>query len=183
MVKSGDYKKSEIKEKVVHTLRPVYDKDSKVLILGSIPSPKSREYGFYYGHERNRFWKIMARVFEEKFPESIEEKKQFILKNKLALWDVLAECSIHGASDQSIESPVPNDISGLIKETDIGHIFTTGRKAYELYTKLSEQSTGIKAICLPSTSPANCACTEERLYEAYLVIKTAAEAENHETAS
>ncbi len=171
MVKTIEHKKCETRERVYHTLRPVYDKDSRVLILGSIPSPKSREYGFYYGHERNRFWKIMARVFDEDIPQNNEEKRQFILRNRLALWDVLAECSIHGASDQSIEDPVPNDIKKLINNTEISYIFTTGRKAYELYRRFSEEETGIKAVCLPSTSPANCACTDAKLFEAYSIIK------------
>ena len=118
---------------VYHEIPPLWAPDSRVLILGSIPSPRSRETGFYYGHPRNRFWKTVAAVFGEAVPETIEEKKALMLKHRLALWDVLQSCYIRGASDGSIKDPVPNDIRGLMEKTEISRIFTTGEKADRLY--------------------------------------------------
>lgn len=165
-------KKSEVKlEKVTHdSIKAIYQDDSEVLILGSIPSPKSREYGFYYGHPQNRFWKVMAAIYHEKEPESIEEKKQFLIRNKIALWDVLASCKIHGADDSSIIEPKANNMSKLIKNTKIKKVYTTGKKAYDLYQKLCLKETGIEAILLPSTSPANCRVSYEELLEKYQMI-------------
>ena len=172
-------KHSGTKEKsrtfVTHTFPPVYAPDSSVLILGSIPSPKSREIGFYYGHPRNRFWSVLAQVLNEPVParEDIEAKKALCLRHHIALWDVLASCYIHGADDGSIEEPVPNDIAGLLQKTQITHIFATGTKAYQLYRKYCEMKTGVEAVRLPSTSPANCAVKEEALLNAYLSIREA----------
>lgn len=143
-------------EHVTHTLSPVYDQNSKILILGSIPSPKSREVGFYYTHPQNRFWKIMAALFNEPLPSTNEERKQLVLKHHIALWDVLQECEIKGADDQSIANIVVNPIEDLLKETKITKIYTTGKKATQLYQKYCLKRTGIEAIYLPSTSPANC---------------------------
>ena len=121
--------------KVNHEFGPCVNKDSKVLILGSIPSVKSREFGFYYMHPQNRFWKIISDLFEEDFPETIDEKKDFLKRNKIALWDVLDTCEIEGSSDSSIRNPKVNDIKSIIYGTDIKHIFVTGKKAFELYKK------------------------------------------------
>ena len=156
---------------VTNTLQPVYDKDSRVLILGTIPSPKSREYGFYYGHPQNRFWKVLAALFQTDIPNDNESKKKFVLSHHIALWDVLASCTIAGASDSSIKNPVPNDIGRILSESDIRAVITTGQKAFSLYKKYCEPSTGRAAICLPSTSPANCRnCSLEDLIRAYQVI-------------
>ena len=155
---------------VTHGFGPLFQKDSKVLILGSFPSPKSREQAFYYGHPRNRFWKVMAAVLREKEPESIEEKKQMMLRNRIALWDVIEECDIRGASDSSIKNPVPTDLPRLLSETEIRRIYVTGETAFRLYQKLSRERTGIDAVRLPSTSPANCAFSLSALMEAYSVI-------------
>lgn len=156
---------------VTHTLQPVYDKDSRVLILGTIPSPKSREYGFYYGHPQNRFWKVLAALFQADIPNDNEAKRKFVLSHHIALWDVLASCTIAGASDSSIKNPVPNDIGRILSESDIRAVITTGQKAFSLYKKYCEPSTGKAAICLPSTSPANCRnCSLEDLIRAYQVI-------------
>lgn len=157
-------------ENVAHEFGPFYDKSSKVLILGSIPSPKSREQGFYYGHPRNRFWPVLAGLFEESVPETVEERKAFLTKHNIALWDVLASCQIKGADDSSIKNPEANDIGQILKAADIKAVFTTGGKASKLYEKMCLPICGVAAISLPSTSPANCACTFEKLIEAYRQI-------------
>lgn len=156
--------------KVYHTLKPIYNENSRILILGSIPSPKSREQGFYYAHPQNRFWKTLSAVIQKPIPISNEEKTEFLLKNKIALWDVISECEIVGASDSSISNPVPNDINKILKASRVKAVFTTGKKAYSLYNKLCLESTGLPALPLPSTSPANCAVHLNRLIEEYKII-------------
>ena len=111
-----------MKETIIHPFNPIYDKDSKVLVLGSIPSPKSRELGFYYGHPQNRFWKVLSKVYDEPIPNTIEEKKTFVLKHHIALWDVVHSCEIVGASDSSIRNVVSNDIENLLLKTNIKYI-------------------------------------------------------------
>lgn len=155
--------------KVYHELEPIYNEKSKVLILGTMPSPKSREIGFYYGHPQNRFWKVLSLIFDVSF-ETKEEKIQFLLNKHIALWDVVSSCTIEGASDSTISDVVPNDIASLLDKTQISSIFTTGKKADALYQKYIYPKTHIKSICLPSTSPANCAVKEETLIEAYQSI-------------
>lgn len=157
-------------EHVTHDFQPIYNEDSKILMLGTMPSPKSREIGFYYGHPRNRFWKVVSDVCGEMLPETKEEKIAFALRNKIAVWDVLAGCEIKGAEDASIKNPVANDMSMILKEADIKAVFATGQKAAKLYKKYCQKQTGIEIICLPSTSPANCSVTYEKLFEAYKVI-------------
>lgn len=142
--------------KVNHELEPIYDKNSKILILGSIPSIKSREIGFYYSHPKNRFWKTLEQVYEEKIPNTKDDKINFLHKHHIALFDVLKSCDIDSSSDNSIKNPIPNDLVPILKETNIEFIFTTGKKAYQLYQKYCYPITKIKAIYLPSTSPANC---------------------------
>lgn len=141
---------------VEHTFEPVFDSNSKILILGTMPSPKSRENGFYYGHPQNRFWRVMAEILNEPVPENNTERKNLMLSHNIALWDVLKACTIDGADDSSIKNPVPNDIDGLVSQTQIKAIFTTGKKAYQLYNRFCADKVGINAISLPSTSPANC---------------------------
>lgn len=155
---------------VSHTLPPVYDANSIVLILGTMPSPKSREVGFYYGHPQNRFWRILPDLFEEKPLDTIAEKKAFLHRHHLALWDVLQSCTISGAEDSSIREPVANDFRQILQESAIRTIFTTGTKAASLYKKHCFAQTGIEAIALPSTSPANCRMRYEELKQAYAVI-------------
>ena len=155
---------------VTHEFPAVYDRDSRVLLLGSIPSPKSREVGFYYGHPQNRFWKVLAHVLGEALPETIPQKKAMLKKHHVALWDVLESCTIIGASDTSIENAVPNNIGELVKSSKISHIFCTGGTAYRLYQKYCAKVVGIDAEKLPSTSPANCAVSFEQLTDAYKVI-------------
>lgn len=146
-----------------HTFDPVYDAESKILILGSFPSVKSRENQFFYGHPQNRFWKVMASVLDWEIPATIEEKRAMLLKNHVAVWDVIASCSIQGSSDTSIKDVVVNDFSRILENSKIERIYVNGGKAYELYHKYAEKVTGIKAIKLPSTSPANAAWSLERL--------------------
>lgn len=155
---------------VTHEFPALFAADSRVLILGSIPSPKSREAAFYYGHPQNRFWRVMAEVLGEERPASVEEKKELMLRHRIALWDVLAECDIAGASDTSIKNPVANDMNWILKQTKIQSIYTTGATAHKLYEKLCFPECGIHAVKLPSTSPANCAVKYEQLVEAYRQI-------------
>ena len=157
--------------RVSHTFAPVYDEHSEILILGSFPSIKSRENQFYYGHPQNRFWKLLARIFGEPVPESIEEKKSLLLRHGIALWDVVFTCDIKGSSDSSIKNAVPNDFSDILKAAPIRKIYTNGGTAYKLYHKYCEKVTGFEAVKLPSTSPANCRVSYEELYEAYSVIQ------------
>ena len=155
----------------LHPIPPLYNKDSQVLILGSFPSVKSREQAFFYGHPQNRFWRVIAEVFESPQPFTVEEKKRLILSNRLALWDVIAECEITGSSDSSIKNVVPNDIGKIISDCDIKAIFVNGRTAEKYYIRYTEPIIGKKAICLPSTSPANAAWSIERLCEKWKLIR------------
>lgn len=159
-------------EKVQHPLEPVFDKNSRILILGTMPSPESRKKGFYYSHPQNRFWQVLSSVFDVSIPFSIEEKKRLVLEHGIALWDVLASCDIEGAEDSSIKNPVANDFSALLAETQIKQIYTTGEKAYKLYKKLCQSKTGIEAEKLPSTSPANrVKFPLNSLINAYMVLR------------
>lgn len=157
-------------EHIIHSIEPVFDAESRVLILGTMPSPKSREVQFYYGHPQNRFWRVLAAVLGEEVPRSVPEKKAMLLRHRIALWDVLAECEITGASDSSIRNPVANDLSVILDHAPVQAVFTTGATAWKLYTRLQKPHTGIEAVRLPSTSPANCAVKMEALTEAYKAI-------------
>lgn len=159
-------------EKVQHPLAPIYDGKSRILILGTMPSPESRKKGFYYSHPQNRFWQVLSAVFDVPLPYSIDEKKRLIFEHGIALWDVLASCDIEGADDSSIKNPVANDIKSLLQKTEISEIYTTGDKAWKLYHKLCQQETGIEALKLPSTSPANRAKYPlNSLINAYMVLR------------
>ena len=157
-------------EHIIHSIEPVFDAESRVLILGTMPSPKSREVQFYYGHPQNRFWRVLAAGLGEEVPRSVPEKKAMLLRHRIALWDVLAECEITGASDSSIRNPVANDLSVVLDHAPVQAVFTTGATAWKLYTRLQKPHTGIEAVRLPSTSPANCAVKMEALTEAYKAI-------------
>lgn len=151
--------------KVTHEFPPVYDKNSRVLILGTIPSPKSRELGFYYMHPQNRFWKMLCAVLNEEIPEDADGRRLLCLKHKIALWDVLESCGIRGAEDSSIVDAVPNDLRRITNFCQIRQIFTTGKKAHALYRKFFP---GLpEDICLPSTSPANRTISEKDMLEQY----------------
>jgi hypoxanthine-DNA glycosylase len=141
---------------LVHPFAPVYDARSKILILGSFPSPKSREFGFYYGHPQNLFWSVLARVLDTPEPARDRAAREaFLLENRIAVWDVLRACEIDGASDNSIKSPVPNTFRPLLRASEIAAIFTTGRTATDLFNALCAREAGQRARYLPSTSPAN----------------------------
>lgn len=158
--------------KVIHPLDPVYDENSKVLVLGSIPSVKSREEGFYYMHPKNRFWKTLEKVYGEKLEDGIEGKKKFLHEHHIALFDVVKSCDIESSSDSSIKNIVPNDFSIIIDSSKIDIVFTTGKKAFQLYEKYCKDITGIEAIYLPSTSPANCRKgIDEILVKEYMKIR------------
>ena len=148
-----------------HPIPPVFNADSKILILGSFPSVKSREEKFFYAHPQNRFWKVLAAVFSDAVPVSVEEKKTFLYSHGIALWDVIAYCDIEGSSDGSIRNVKANDISLVLNNCRIEKIFANGRTAEKLYQKYIEPVAGRKAVYLPSTSPANAACSLERLKE------------------
>lgn len=155
-------------EKVTHEFPPVFDKRSTVLILGTIPSPKSRELGFYYMHPQNRFWKMLCAVLNEDVPENANDRRSLCLKRGIALWDVLESCEIRGAEDSSISAAVPNDLRLITESSPIRQIFTTGKKAHALYKKFFPDLPD--DICLPSTSPANRTISEKEMLEQYKII-------------
>ena len=150
-----------------HPFPPVWCGDSRILILGSFPSVRSRQEGFYYGHPRNRFWPVLAQVFGESVPMSIEEKKDFLLRHHLALWDVLASCEIAGSSDASVRNPVPNDLCLILKHAEIAAVLCNGTLAGQVYRRFQQPLTGMEAVILPSTSPANAAWSLDKLAKAW----------------
>ena len=164
-----------IETHVTHTFEPVYDRDSRILILGSFPSVKSREIQFYYGHPQNRFWRMLAEIYKEPIPQTKEEKTEMLLQHHLALWDVIASCDIVGSSDSSIRNVQANDLNQILQQANITKILLNGGKAFELYQKYCkrEGKSGGKNDCMlteikmPSTSPANAVCNMERLIEAW----------------
>lgn len=148
---------------VTHTFQPIFDENSRILILGTMPSVKSREEGFYYGHPRNRFWQVLGVLAGEAAPQTIPEKKVFLLSHGIAIWDVLQSCDIHASSDASIRHAVPNDMRKILSVVPIPRIFANGAAAFRLYQQHCLPLTGIPAVQLPSTSPANAAFSLERL--------------------
>lgn len=152
---------------VIHTFEPVYNEESRILILGSFPSVKSRENHFYYGHPQNRFWKVLAGVIREDVPQTVEEKRDFLLRNRIAVWDVIASCDIVGSSDSSIKNVVGNDMDTILKHAPIQKICANGEKAYQLFQKYCKKEGQPELVKLPSTSPANAAWNLERLMEAW----------------
>ena len=191
-------KRNSVAETVIHQIEPVWNSESRVLLLGTMPSPASRNAGFFYMHPQNRFWKILPAVFGETltFPEkagqgkstfcvkseqftaqsesAIQERKAFLLRHNIALWDVLSSCGIRGAADATIKDAVPNDFSPLFEHSKIRRVFCTGKAAYGFWQKLCahqyEEKFGLKCECLPSTSPANAAWSLPRLIDAYKKI-------------
>lgn len=155
---------------IVHPFPPLYDENSTILILGSFPSVKSREQNFFYGHPQNRFWKVMAGVFQDEVPVTIEEKKAFLHKHHVAVWDVICSCDIVGSSDSSIKNAVPTDIRKIIEESKVSRIFANGKTSGAMYEKYQKKVTGIEAVTLPSTSPANAAFSVEKLVEKWKSI-------------
>ena len=171
LVAGGLFWRSAMEYKhVVHGFEPVFNSRSKVLILGSLPSVKSREQQFYYGHPQNRFWKVIAAITNAPVPETVEQKKDLLLSNGIAVWDVIAECDIAGSSDSSIRNVVPADITGLLENSTIAKIFTNGGTASRIYRKYQLPLTGIEPVQLPSTSPANAAWSLDRLISAWSLV-------------
>ena len=155
---------------IVHPIPPVWDENSKILILGSFPSVKSREQMFFYGHPQNRVWRVVAAVTGCDTPKTVDEKRSFLLSNNIAVWDVIASCDITGSSDSSIKNVTPNDLSPILSGAKIKAVFTNGKTAHDLYQKYLKERCGREDICLPSTSPANAAWTFDRLIAAWSVI-------------
>ena len=155
-----------MKSELVHPFPPLYDEHSRILILGSFPSVKSREQLFFYGHPQNRFWKVLAGVLD------CPVKRAMLLSHSVALWDSIARCEIEGSSDASITGVVPNDLSPIFAAADIRQVFCNGRKSHEMYRRYLEPVCARTAICLPSTSPANAAWSLERLTEAWRAALT-----------
>ncbi|MBQ8799067.1 MAG: DNA-deoxyinosine glycosylase [Lachnospiraceae bacterium] len=155
---------------IFHPISPVFDHNSKILILGSFPSVKSREAQFFYGHPQNRFWKVTSAVFGVSEPHTVEEKKAFLLSHGIAVWDVIASCDIIGSSDSSIKNVVPNDLTTILNVANIEQIFVNGKTAEKYYNKYIRNTIGRDAVCLPSTSPANAAWSLERLTEKWKQI-------------
>ena len=156
---------------VCHPFPPLYRNDSRVLILGSFPSVKSRETAFFYGHPQNRFWRVMAAVLSAPVPQTVEEKTVLMLENGIALWDVIASCEIAGSADSSITAATANDLSPILASGTVGAIFVNGKTAEKLYIRQIEPQIHRRAICLPSTSPANAAWSLERLVDAWKIVK------------
>ena len=154
----------------VHTIPPVFDERSRILILGSFPSVKSREIGFFYGHPQNRFWRVLSSLCGEPLPQTTEERRALLQRHHIALWDVIASCEIEGSSDSSIKQVEPNEVERILREAAIERIYTNGATAHRLYKKYLQQRTGREAISLPSTSPANAAWSLPRLLEAWSVL-------------
>lgn len=153
-----------------HTIEPFYNKDSKILILGSFPSVKSREVGFYYSHQQNRFWKVLAAIFNEDVPICINDKKEFLKRNNIALYDVCASCDIKSSSDASIKNVIPNNLDEIFKGTNIKVIAFDGKTAFNLYQKYFKDKYNVELISLPSTSPANAKCSMNDLINDYKVL-------------
>lgn len=153
-----------------HTFEPIFDRNSEILVLGSFPSVKSRENNFYYAHPQNRFWRVVASVYSCPVPSSVEEKKNMLLSNKIAVWDVIRSCEITGSADSTIKSVIPNDLSEILSVADIKKIYANGKTAQSLYNKYIKKNTGVDIISLPSTSPANAAYSLEKLIKEWKII-------------
>ncbi len=154
-----------------HEFAPVYNEESKILILGTFPSVKSRESHFYYGHPQNRFWKVLASLTDWQVPQTIEEKKKMLLANGIAIWDVIQSCDIVGSSDSSIRNVVPSEIGRILRDSQIQKIYANGNTAKKLYEKYVMADTGVPIVGLPSTSPANASYSLERLLESWGQIR------------
>ena len=157
-------------ERILHPFPPLFDSESRTLILGSFPSVKSREAMFFYGHPQNRFWRLTALLCHEDTPQTIEEKSSLILRHHLALWDSIQSCTITGSSDSSVRDVVPNDLRVIFDNSKTERVFCNGALSHKMYMKYIYPQTGIAAVKLPSTSPANAAYSLERLAESWRVI-------------
>ena len=158
-------------QRIIHPIPPLYDENCRILILGSFPSVKSRETMFFYGHPQNRFWPLLALLFNEKVPMTVGEKKSLALRHHIALWDTICSCTVSGSSDSSIKDVVPNDLSAILDHAAVKRIFCNGSTSYRLYMRHIYPTTGIEAVKLPSTSPANAAFDMDRLVSEWEQIK------------
>ena len=163
-------KENNVYNTIVHPLEPLYDKNSKILILGSFPSIKTREYGFFYGHKQNRFWKILSGIFDEEIADTIEDKRAFLIKHNIAVWDSIYSCDIIGSSDSTIKNVVPTDLKPILKGSRVDRIFCNGATSYKYFHQFSEKDLGIKGVKLPSSSPANAAYSINRLIDEWKII-------------
>lgn len=154
----------------IHTFKPIFQSDAKILILGSFPSVKSREQAFYYGHPQNRFWRIIASVTKEDIPQTIADKQALLYRKKIALWDVVYQCEIIGSKDQSIKNEKPNDLSIIFSQAPIQRVYTNGQAAGKLYKKYFQEDMDCEMTVLPSTSPANATYSFERLVQEWQQI-------------
>ena len=157
-------------EHIVHPIPPLYDENSRVLVLGSFPSIKSREAMFFYGHPQNRFWRLLALLCGEPEPKTVEEKKRLALSHGVAMWDSIHSCTIVGSSDSSVRDVVPNDLSVILENSRVEKIYCNGALSHRMYMKHIYPNTGIAAVKLPSTSPANAAFSLDRLAKCWKVI-------------
>ena len=155
---------------IIHPIPPTYDENSRILILGSFPSVKTREAGYFYGHPQNRFWKVVASIYREPVPITITERHDFLIRNRIAVWDSIHQCTIIGSSDASIRDVIPNDLTPILSNASIEQIYCNGRKSWEMYHRYIEPVSGRSAVVLPSTSPANAAWTLDKLVAAWAVI-------------
>ena len=155
---------------IIHPIPPLFNEESKTLILGSFPSVKSREAAFFYGNPQNRFWAVIAEIYGYEKPQTVEEKKKLVLENKLAMGDVIQSCEIEGSADSTISNVTANDLSIILENSNVDRIFVNGKTAEKYYKKYTYPKTGIKAFCLPSTSPANAAWNIEKLVDAWKII-------------
>lgn len=155
---------------IIHPIAPVFDTHSDILILGSLPSVKSREQMFFYGHPQNRFWRVMEALFQSEPLLTVEDKKQFLLAHHIALWDVIYSCDIKGSADSTIRNVEPTDLNQILRHSNVSRVFCNGKTSGNYYDKFQKERTGIEAVTLPSTSPANAAWNLERLVEAWRCI-------------
>jgi hypoxanthine-DNA glycosylase len=155
---------------IQHPIKPVFDQNSRILILGSFPSVKSREAAFFYGHPQNRFWRVISAVIESDEPRTIEEKRNLLIQNHIAVWDVIASCEIEGSADSTIKNVRANDIGQILAHANIQAIFVNGKTAQKYYDRYIKPTIGREAICLPSTSPANATFGLDRLIDAWKEI-------------
>lgn len=155
--------KNQNYQHIIHPFPPLYNEESGILILGSLPSVKSREAMFFYGHPQNRFWKMISLIFEEEMPVTVEEKKKLVLSHHLAMWDTIYSCDIIGSSDSSIRNVVPTDLKSIVENSKISKVICNGKTSGKYYEKYQMKELGIKPVILPSTSPANAAYSLEKL--------------------
>lgn len=158
-------------EHIEHPFAPLFDEECRILILGSLPSVKSREQMFFYGHKQNRFWPLLARIFHEPVPQTIEEKKSLALRHHIAMWDTIYSCDIIGSSDSSIKNVVPTDLSRILEHSKVTKVFCNGKTSGKYYQKFQEKKLGIPAVTLPSTSPANAAWNLEKLESEWKILR------------